>query len=225
MFDVITKTWNPVVGCLHNCSYCWARRLAEGKLSNIERYKDGFKPKLIEHELKRKFRNEFVFVSDMGDLFGDWVPEEWVLEVIRAIRNSPSSYFLFLTKNPKRYKEFLGLYPENLILGATIETNRAYNVSKAPPVSERYKVMKELSYERKLVSVEPVMEFDFETFAQWLRDTKPVLVHVGYDNYNNRLDEPSLQKTKQLIDQLKTFTRVKTLTLREKFYNSKSNQI
>jgi protein gp37 len=120
MFDVITKTWNPVIGCLHNCTYCWARRLAETKLKNIERYKDGFKPKLVEKELNRRFYKQSVFVSDMGDLFGEWVPAKWIIEVIEAIKKSPTSDFLFLTKNPGRYCEFLDLYPENVVLGATI---------------------------------------------------------------------------------------------------------
>lgn len=215
MFDNITETWNPVVGCLHNCTYCWARRLAETKLRNIERYKDGFKPKLVEKELKRKFYKESVFAVDMGDLFGNWVPQEWIVKVINAIKQSPSSNFLFLTKNPKRYMEFLDLYPENVVLGATIETNRDYNVSKCPTTCERYKYMRELPFKNKVISIEPIMDFDPEIFVQLLRDIGPVLVHVGYDNYNNNLPEPSLSKTYQLIDQLRVFTRVKTLTLRE----------
>jgi protein gp37 len=201
MFDNITETWNPVVGCLHNCTYCWARRLAETKLKNIERYKDGFTPKLIFKELNKTFYNESVFVSDMGDLFGEWVPVGWIIEVMNTIMCSPSSNFLFLTKNPKRYHEFLGLYPENVVLGATIETNR--------------ESMKQLPFKNKVVSIEPIMDFDLGIFVQWLRDIGPILVHVGYDNYNNGLPEPSLSKTCQLIDQLRAFTRVKTLTLRE----------
>jgi protein gp37 len=216
MFDKITKTWNPVVGCLHNCTYCWARKLAETKLSHTERYRAGFKPKLIESELARKFRNEFVFVSDMGDLFGSWVPSEWIVKVIEATRNSPSSYFLFLTKNPERYKEFLSIYPANLVLGATIETNRSLHAfSKAPPTFERYTAMRDLSYERKLISVEPIMDFDLDVFAEWIENIAPILVHVGYDNWHSCLPEPSLFKTEQLIDKLKAFTRVKLLTMRE----------
>jgi DNA repair photolyase len=215
MFENITKTWNPVVGCLHNCTYCWARRLAETKLKNVERYRDGFVPKLVEEELNKRFHKEYVFVSDMGDLFGEWVPEEWITKVIDAIRESPTSNFLFLTKNPGRYLKYVKLYPENLVLGATIETNRDYYVSQAPTTVERYKAMAELPYRNKLISIEPIMDFDLETFVQWIREIKPVLVHVGYDNYNKHLPEPSLSKTMQLIDQLRAFTRVKTLTLRE----------
>jgi hypothetical protein len=59
------------------------------------------------------------------------------------------------------------------------------------------------------------MDFDLETFVNWVKEINPVMVHVGYDNYNNNLSEPSVSKTYQLIDQLRVFTRVKTLTLRE----------
>jgi protein gp37 len=215
MFDMINATWNPVVGCLHWCSYCWARRLAETKLKNVERYRDGFKPKLVEKELNRRFHKKYVFAVDMGDLFGDWVPSEWILKVIEAIKNSPSSYFLFLTKNPKRYMEFLDLYPENVVLGATIETNRDYPVPKAPPTVERYEFMKKLPFENKIVSIEPIMNFDLEPFVEWIRDINPVMVHIGYDNYHNKLTEPSLTKVRELIQQLSAFTNVKLLTLRE----------
>jgi protein gp37 len=215
MFENITKTWNPVVGCLHNCTYCWARRLAETKLKDVERYRDGFVPKLVEKELNKRFHKEYVFVSDMGDLFGEWVPEEWIIKVIDAIRESPTSNFLFLTKNPGKYLKYVKLYPENLVLGATIETNRNYPVSEAPTTAERYKAMAELPYRNKLVSIEPIMDFDLETFVQWISEIEPVLVHVGYDNYNCRLSEPQLSKTKELIENLQTFTRVKTLTLGE----------
>ena len=111
--------------------------------------------------------------------------------------------------------EFLDLYPENVVLGSTIETNRDYSVSKAPKTTERYEFMKKLSFKKKIVSIEPIMDFDLEIFVSWIKEINPVLVHVGYDNYNNNLAEPTLSKTKQLMEQLNTFTRVKTLTLRE----------
>lgn len=216
-FDVIDVTWNPVVGCLHNCTYCWARDLAETRLTHMKKYKDGFKPKIAEYELEKSFRKQYVFACDMGDLFGDWVPKEWILKVLAAVGNNPSSCFLLLTKNPKRFFEFLDVFSENLVLGATIETNREYKFSNAPSVAERYKCMIELPYKRKMVSIEPVMDFDPEEFIGWLKDISPVVVHVGYANRYQGLPEPSLKKTQELITKLGSFTKVKSLRLREKY--------
>ena len=217
MFDTITKTWNPVIGCLHNCGYCWARRLAETRLTHLEKYKDGFKPNIAESELGKRFRKQYVFACDMGDLFGDWVSRDWILKVLKAVRNSPSSYFLFLTKNPKRYFEFLEVFPKNLVLGATIETNREYKVSSAPAVTERYEVMARIPYHNKMVSVEPIMDFDHEILVSWLKEISPVVVHVGYANYNQHIPEPSLDKTAKLIEELRLFTKVIILRFREKY--------
>ena len=70
--------------------------------------------------------------------------------------------------------------------------------------------MQSLLFEHKLVCIEPIMDFDLEIFVQWLKDIKPAMVYVGYDNYNNRLSEPSNTKTENLISQLSVFTRVRT---------------
>lgn len=211
------KTWNPVIGCLHECSYCWARKFVLERLSNTEKYKDGFAPKLAENDLSKKFRNQFVLVSDMGDLFGEWVPKEWILRVIDATRNSPSSEFLFLTKNPNRYKEFAHLCRENIVLGATIETSGPHRFSKAPSVIERARAMTDLSYKRKFVSIEPILAFDLDIFAGMIEDIVPEQVAVGYDNYHHNLPEPSLPKTLQLMERLNEFTKVRKRVLRQTY--------
>ncbi len=204
MFQEVTSTWNPIVGCLHMCTYCWARRLAVTKLRHLPQYRDGFeKPKLVESAFRRRFRpGELVFVSDMGDMWGEWVPREWILRVLDYTRRFPKTTFLYLTKNPARYHEFLDDIPENSILGATIETNRddlAGTVSRAPPPSKRYIAMKTLEWPRKMVSIEPILDFDIEVMASWIREIQPIRVYIGYDNYGNNLPEPPLWKTKQLI--------------------------
>jgi len=207
MFSVISRTWNPVSGCEHNCVYCWARRLALTKLRFKERYREGFKPRLNKEELKASFDGGVVFVSDMGDLFGDFVPPEWIRKVLDRVRRFKDTLFLFLTKNPERYFEFLDEMPENSILGATIETDddRLYeenSISKAPKPSERIDAMRRLPWDLKFVSIEPVLDFT-EGFAEQIKSTGAFMVYVGYDNYDNRLPEPPLEKVRRLIEELR----------------------
>jgi len=203
MFSIVTETWNPVTGCLHHCKYCWARRFAETRLKNTKRYSQGFVPRLNREELKKKFKGGVVFVSDMGDLFGEFIPDEWIEMVIRHVKKFPNTFFLFLTKNPSRYHNFD--FPENAILGATVETDRdeVYDgISKAPAPSERIKAMTELDWNRKFLSVEPILDFS-PMFWREIEKMNPFLVYVGYDNYNNKLPEPPIEKTRSLIKRMR----------------------
>jgi len=226
MFNLVTETWNPVTGCLYQCKYCWARALATTKLKNSHRYIKGFKPMLNEVEFRKKFKEgDFVFVSDMGDLFGSFIPSDWIRKVLDHIRHFPEALFLFLTKNPLRYEDFLLEMPENAILGATIETNsdqrlEKQKISGAPIVTERYLAMKKLEWDKKFISIEPILEFDLETFSKWIRDIFPFLVYVGYDNYNHNLAEPLMSKTMNLIDSINNDILVIKKTIRPAWYES-----
>lgn len=211
MFDIITKTWNPVKGCHHGCKYCWAHGLAEGKLAKTERYADGMTPKLIEKELNRRWNQGCIFVSDMGDLFGSWVPDEWIEKILDAISKSPKAEFLLLTKNPAKYFDFISSMPKNVILGATIETNKYYKgISDecCPHPLERIGAMIRLPWPRKLVSVEPVMGFDV-IFIDYLKQISPQYLYFGYDNYKSDLPEPPMSKSLHLLEVMQYMTRVK----------------
>jgi protein gp37 len=119
-------TWNPVTGCKHGCKYCYARDIAY-------RYPDGFpkgfEPNFIPSRLeapantklpeKKNEGNRNVFVCSMADLFGDWVPEEWIDAVLCSCAKSPEWNFIFLTKNPKR---LVGIgWPDNAWVGTTVD--------------------------------------------------------------------------------------------------------
>jgi DNA repair photolyase len=214
MFPFITKTWNPLGGeCLHNCVYCWAKKLS--KKYNMKKYMG--KPTLNTKELNKNFtKDDFVFVCDMTDLFGVWVPIEIIQAILDCIAKS-SAKFLLLTKNPIRYRYFN--IPENAVAGTTIETDMTLDDSQAPPVGLRIAVMESLKQcftpKHTMISIEPIKHFSRE-FAQSIISGKPDFVAVGYDNYNNNLIEPSLENTILLIKELENAgIKVYKKTLRE----------
>jgi len=222
MFAFIRKTWNPISGCRHDCCYCWARRVAR-RLKRVCSRCYNFVPHLHEERLNRFPRSGVVFVSDMGDMWGSWVPDEWIKRVLEAIKpywEKPDLVWFFETKNPARYLDFADMIPPNSILSTTIETNRDYRVSKAPSIRERYSAMvsSELEMFAKHVSIEPIMDFDVKKLYRMIWDIRPKMVSIGYDNYNCGLPEPEPAKVKQLIDKLKRITVVEVKKDRRGLY-------
>jgi len=146
----------------------------------------------------------------MGDLFCADVPDLWIREVLRTARNAPkSNTFLFLTKNPWRYFDFLEEFPPNALFGATIETDRSElikKLSKAPPPRDRFYAMNCLrAYnKRTFVTIEPILDFNPAGLRTWLEVISPVFVVIGYDNHRHKLPEPALEKTLELIESLES---------------------
>ena len=91
-------------------------------------YPYGFRPtyhryRLNVPQLWVKPRN--IFVCSMADLFGDWVEDEWIDEIMQACRKAPQHRYLFLTKNPDRYddlenKGIIKNTDQNFWLGSTV---------------------------------------------------------------------------------------------------------
>ena len=119
--EYVDYTWSPVTGCKNNCSYCYAKRIAT-RFRGTKAYPNGFKPTFrperLNEPLKLKKPSK-IFVCSMGDLFGDWVPNEWIDVVLDTVKKCPQHTFLFLTKNPKRYSDWF--FPENAWIGQTID--------------------------------------------------------------------------------------------------------
>ncbi len=89
-------------------------------------YPMGFFPTLHKYRLNqpRKWTEpRTIFVCSMADLFGEWVPDEWIKAVFDACREAPQHRYLFLTKNPQRYQAlaYMGKLPEadNFWYGST----------------------------------------------------------------------------------------------------------
>lgn len=97
----------------------------DGKVVNAP-FPFGFEPTLHRYrldELHQDKKPKNVFVCSMSDLFGPWVPEAWIADVLKACLLSPQHRYLFLTKYPERYLELYetGLLPcrDNFWYGST----------------------------------------------------------------------------------------------------------
>jgi protein gp37 len=153
-------TWSPVTGCQHGCSYCYANGIAQRIYS--EKFKPTFRPQRL-HEPATVKKPSKVFVCDMGDLFGDWVPNEWIAKVMQACDMAPQHTYQFLTKNPKRYLEFEEIFPMKSWLGTTIESEEFYK--------ERSEPMWKLTAPdiRRFVSFEPLLgEVPLDSAFDWV---------------------------------------------------------
>lgn len=66
----------------------------------------GFAPTFHKYRLSKpeKLKTKAnIFVGSVTDLFGDWVPDEWIDKVFDAAKANPQHNYLFLTKNPRKY--------------------------------------------------------------------------------------------------------------------------
>jgi protein gp37 len=151
--DWTDYTWNPVTGCKHGCEYCYVKRLGDRFNYSME---PEFHPDRLGAVAKLKKPSK-IFVSSTGDLFGDWVPEEWIYEVLKVADHFPEHTFQFLTKNPKRYHYFY--FTPNCWLGTTINTYKDRDrVMDLLRCSENYKSP------IKFVSIEPLLDDSLSSY-------------------------------------------------------------
>lgn len=218
MFPFITRTWNPIAGgfeyeenklaaCSYLCDYCWARDLINRH--RWEKYQGRIR--IHEPEMKVNFKPEdFVFVCDMTDIGNPNVPRDVIIKVLNRIAEFPDTQFLLLTKNPYFYIVWNDRIPENCVLGATIESDDdvVTGYSYAPGPMHRIQCMQAIANKlphKRFVCVEPIMKMSpyFERELLKIRLTPPNIgVAVGYDNYDHKLPEPHLERTKLLIEEL-----------------------
>lgn len=112
-------TSNPIKGkCRHfgtpTCgNYCYAERIRKRFHQPAEM---SWHPEELE-AIKRRKKPSMIFMGSVYDIFGEWVPEDWILQILNTIRDCPQHQFLFLTKNPVRYSDFTWF--ENCYCGVT----------------------------------------------------------------------------------------------------------
>lgn len=96
-------------------NYPWEQRNKDGSITNAA-YPFGFEPTFHRYKLdepQRWKKPRTIFVCSMADLFGDWVPDEWIQKIFEACDKASQHRYMFLTKNPSRYAELLNLLPKH----------------------------------------------------------------------------------------------------------------
>lgn len=198
MYDWCTP-WNPLAGeCPHKCVYCSTKSIPWKSVR--EKYSGELR--LDEKAMKKNLgKGKTWFVCAQNDLFA--APQEFIHRILGRCKEFPENEYVFQTKNPERMFYIGKLrWPENNIVGCTIETNRHYvGWSSTPKQIERVQWMVQIQG-RKFITCEPLMDFDPEILGGWIKATNPEFVNIGADSHKNRLPEPSADKIKVLIEKL-----------------------
>lgn len=198
-----TVTWNPFRGCRFDCTYCVPSFQALAKWQQCPQCKSYEPHEHPERLEKLPAGGDILFACSSGDV--SFCDPAYFRRILDAVRDDPRDVYL-QSKSPWYFDQFLAELPENVVIVTTLETNRddGYeHISKAPPPSVRWRDFELLNWPRKVITVEPMMDFD--VFAFW-----NMIVGLGecvWVGYNSRphaapLPEPSRGAVIGLIGRL-----------------------
>jgi len=210
MYPLSVKQWNPWCGCLHGCVYCPSsfqaqlKRWAKKKCSDCYTFKPHKHPERLSQTLPKTGYMQFIFTVANGDVA--FCPTLYLLDITERIKAEPDKWFLIQSKNPATFNRVImsrlgEKFPNNTILGVTLETNRDdlyEGISNAPPPSKRYKDFLKVQHPFKMVTIEPCIDFDVDVMVEWVKNIGPCMVWLGYDSKRNYLPEPELRKVRIL---------------------------
>lgn len=131
-------TWKIVTGCKHGCPYCYVKRFDRLMIPE-------YHPDRIGEPLSIR-KPSLIFVANTGDMFGEWVPDDWIRRVLTVVKDTPQHTYQFLTKNPKRMLSFE--FPSNAWIGASVTTQSDV---------QRIDIIKHISAPVHYISVEPIL--------------------------------------------------------------------
>jgi hypothetical protein len=205
-----TISWSPFQGCDFGCVYCEQsfQRQAKRKLHDCLKC-SSYEPHYHAERLGKVPGDRVIAVCGNSDI--SFCKPRFMHKIIEVMKQDEKKgrVWLVQSKNPKCLEPYLSDFPKNTVLLTTLETNRddGYDkVSKAPPPSVRYEMFRDLHYPRKIVVIEPIMEFDFGVFLNWILSIGPEAVYVGFESsrYEMPFSEPHMEKVLDFIVALKT---------------------
>jgi hypothetical protein len=200
-------TWNPFKGCRFDCAYCSPsfQRQAKRQKHNCRDCYD-YAPHCHPERLAKIPAGPVVFVAGNGDLA--FCPPDFMRAILSRIRDHnrkrPDKTYYLQSKRPVYFRQFLTELPPNVILLTTLETNRDAGyaaVSQAPPPTVRYRQFAELDYPRKVLTIEPLMDFDLPVLSWWIIKLWPEYVWLGLNSHPQTvaLPEPATEKVRRLM--------------------------
>ena len=150
-------TWNPVTGCTkisEGCLNCYAARMTRRlKAMGSANYKNGFK--LTVHrdslQLPLKWKKpKLIFANSMSDLFHKDVPDSFIFDMFKVMREAHWHKFQILTKRSERllYMDKELPWADNILMGVTVE-NEKYIY--------RLEHLKRTGAKTKFLSLEPLL--------------------------------------------------------------------
>lgn len=156
-------TWNPVRGCTKispGCKHCYAEVFAE-RFRGVpgHPYEQGFDLRLVPHKLQEPLKwkaPRFIFVNSMSDLFHDSVPDDYIVEVAKVMRDANWHTFQVLTKRSERMQRLLNsklkfaARLQHIWWGVSVE-NRKHGV---PRIAH----LRAANVTVRFLSVEPLLE-------------------------------------------------------------------
>jgi protein gp37 len=160
-------TWSPVTGCTKvspGCAHCYiertvpfrvARRKFVGGTTGVLLHPERLEPTHNLYPARLRPRDKPIFVCSLADLFHEDVPDSFVGEVFRVMRDNPQRTFQVLTKRPERMRDVMLTMPllaevplPNVWLGVSIENAR---------YTWRADVLRSIPAAVRFVSAEPLL--------------------------------------------------------------------
>jgi protein gp37 len=171
-------SWNIVTGCnpySDGCLHCWAKDVAawQGRLRREHYVKNGFNVAVNESRrnwplsgLPQKPRTPVrSWVTEMGDLFHEKVPDDFIRGVFGTLQQVPQHRFYVLTKRAERLAELGANLPWRpwIWAGVTIESDKYVHrldlLNKLPPAVNKFVIFE------PLLSAISTLEFEG---VQWI---------------------------------------------------------